>query len=58
MRLLKKDNLFFWDNQAQRAFDNIKHALNHSHMIHATYYSKDFLLYIAASTTTLGMVLV
>ena len=29
MRLLKKDTLFFWDDQAQWAFDNIKHALTH-----------------------------
>ena len=38
-------------------FDNIKHSLTHSLMIHSRYYSKDFLLYIAASTTTIGMVL-
>ena len=58
MRLLKKDTPFFWDDQAQRAFDNLKHALTHSPMIHPPGYSKDFLLYIAASTTTITMVLV
>ena len=58
MRLLKKDNQFFWDDQAQHAFDNLKHALTHSPMIHPQDYSKDFLLYIAASTTTIAMVLV
>ena len=42
MRLLKKDTRFFWDDQAQRAFDNLKHTLNHSTMIHPPYYSKDF----------------
>ena len=56
--LLKKDTLFFWDDQAQWVFDNIKHALTHSPMIHPLDYSKDFLLYIVASTTTIAMVLV
>ena len=58
MRLLKKDTPFFLDDQAQHAFDNIKHALTHSPVIHPPDYSKDFLLYIAASTTTIAMVLV
>ena len=34
MRLLNKENPFFWDDQAQRAFENIKHALTHSPVIH------------------------
>ena len=34
MSLLKKDTLFFWDDQAQRAFDNLKHDLTHSPIIH------------------------
>ena len=58
MRLLKKDTPFFWDDQAQHAFDNIKHALTYSPVIHPPYYSKDFLLYIVSSTTTIAMVLV
>ena len=58
MRLLKKDTPLFWDDQAQWAFDNLKHALTHSPMIHPPDYSKDFLLYIVASTTTIDMVLV
>ena len=58
MHLLKKDTPFFWDDQAQRAFDNLKHALTHSPMIHPPNYSNDFLLYIVASTTTIAMVLV
>ena len=57
MRLLKKNTPFFWDDQVQRAFDNIKHALTHSPMIHPSDYSKDLLLYIAASATTIAMVL-
>ena len=58
MRLLKKDIPLFWDDQAQCAFDNLKQALTHSPMIHPPNYSKDFLLYIVSSTTTIGMVLV
>ena len=57
MRLLKKNTPLFWDDQAQRAFDNLKHALTHSPVIHSPNYSKDFLLYIATSTTTIAMVL-
>ena len=34
MRLLKKNTPFFWDDQAQCAFDNLKHALTHSPVIH------------------------
>ena len=58
MRLLKNNTPFFWDDQAQRAFDNLKHALTHSPVTHPPDYSKDFLLYIAASATTIAMVLV
>ena len=57
MHLLKKDTLFFWDDQAQWAFDHLKHALTHSPVIHPPNYLKDFLLYIATSTTTIRMVL-
>ena len=58
MSLLKKDTLFFWDDQARWAFDNLKHILTHSPVIHPPDYLKDFILYIAASTTTIAMVLV
>ena len=58
MHLLKKNTPFFWDDQAQWAFDNLKHTLTHSPVIHPPDYSKDFLLYIAASTTTIATVLV
>ena len=58
MHLLKKDTPFFWDDQAQRAFDNLKHALTHSLVLHPPNYSKDFVLYVVVSTTTIGMVLV
>ena len=58
MRLLKKNTPFLWDDQTQRDFDNLKHTITHSHVLHHPNYSKYFLLYIVASTTTIGMVLV
>ena len=58
MHLLKKRTPFIWDDQDQWDFDNLKHAITHSPMSHPPNYSKDFLLYIDASTTTIGMVLV
>ena len=58
MCLLKKNTPFFWDDQTQRTFDNLKHTLTHSPMIHPPDYSKEFLLYISASATTIAMVLV
>ena len=58
MHLLKKDTPFYWDDQSQRAFDNLKHALTHSPVIHPLDYSNDFILYISTSTTTITMVLV
>ena len=58
MCLLKKNTPFFWDDQAQRAFDNIKHALTHSPVIHPPNYLKEFLLYIVVFATTIAMVLV
>ena len=39
MRLLKKDTPLFWDDQSQRAFDNLKHALTNSPVIHPPDYS-------------------
>ena len=58
MCLLKKDTPFFWDDQSQWDFDNLKHALTHSPVLHPPNYSKDLVLYVANSTTTIGMVLV
>ena len=58
MRLLNKNTTFFWDDQAQHAFDNLKHALTLSPVIHPPDHSKDFLLYIVSSATTITMVLV
>ena len=58
MRLLKKDTTFYWDEWAQESFDVLKWALASAPVISPPNYSRDFLLYVAASMETIGMVLV
>ena len=58
MRLLKKDTTFCWDERAQESFDTLKWALALALVISPPDYSRDFLLYVAASMETIGMVLV
>ena len=58
MRLLKKDTHFIWDYFMQRAFDNLKHALTHALVLQPPDYTKDYSLYVAASLSTIGIVLV
>ena len=58
MHLLKNNTPLFLDDQAQQDLNNLKHALTHSLMLHPLNYSKVFLLYAVASTTTISMVLV
>ena len=58
MRLLKKDTLFVWDEQAQHSFNELKSTLTNTPLLIPPNYNKDFLLYFAASDTTIGMVLI
>ena len=58
MRLLKKDTLFVWDDFAQCVFDNIKHALTNAPVLQPPNYANDYSLYVVASFSTIGMVLV
>jgi hypothetical protein len=58
MRLLQKNVPFIWDDTAQRSFNALKHALTHAPLLHPPDYTKDYLLYLAASTSTIAMVLV
>jgi hypothetical protein len=58
MRLLKKDVPFLWDEAAQRSFDALKYALTTAPLLWPPNYNKDFLLYLAAAESTIGMVLV
>ena len=58
IRILKKDTTFCWDERAQESFDALKRALALASMISPPNYSRDFILYVAASMETIGMVLV
>ena len=58
MRLLNKDTPFYWDEWAQESFDALKRALASAPVIGPPDYSCDFLLYVAVSLETIGMVLV
>ena len=58
MRLIKKEVPFYWDERAQISFEALKKALSSAHVLHPLDYSKDFILYFAASGSTIGMVLV
>jgi hypothetical protein len=58
MHLLKKDVPFFWDEAAQRSFDALKCTLTIAPLLRPPNYNKDFLLYLAAVESTIGMVLV
>lgn len=58
MRLLKKGSPFIWEYQAQGYFDSLKHALTTTPLIHPLDYTCDYIIYLVASTSTIGMVLV
>jgi hypothetical protein len=58
MRLLKKDVPFWGDKADQCSFDALKHALTTATLLRPPDYNKDFLLYLAAAKSTMGMVLV
>jgi hypothetical protein len=58
MRLLKKYVPLFWDEAAQCSFDALKHALTTAPLLRPPNYNKDFLLYLAVTESTIGMVLV
>jgi hypothetical protein len=58
MRLFKKDAPFIWDERAQESFDALKKSLVLAPLLKSPDYSRDYLLYIATSKETIGMVLV
>ena len=58
MHLLKKGVLFVWDDQAQHSFDTLKRALTSTPVLQPPNYNRDFLLYLATSDSSIGMVLV
>jgi len=58
MCLLKDGVPFTWDEIAQSSFDAIKQALIYAPLLSPPDYSKDFILYLVASDSTIGVVLV
>jgi hypothetical protein len=58
MHLLKKDVPFHCDEATQHSFNALKHALTTAPLLRPPNYNKDFLLYLAATKSTIGMVLV
>ena len=58
MRLLKQDTPFIWDETTQLAFEALKKALLSAPLLRLPDYSRDFILYLAASESTIGVVLV
>jgi hypothetical protein len=58
MRFLQKNTPFIWDDIAQWSFDALKHALTHAPLLHPPEYTKDYILYLATSASTIAMVLV
>jgi hypothetical protein len=57
-RLLKKGSEFVWDNIANRAFKALKLTLTRTPLLFPLDYSRDYFLYLAASDSTIAMVLV
>ena len=58
MRFLKKGVPFLCDDFMQRSFDALKKALTSTPLLSPPNYGKDFLLYLTAAESTIGMVLV
>jgi hypothetical protein len=58
MQLLQKNIPFIWDDIAQWSFNALNHALTHAPLSHPLEYTKDYILYLATSTSTIAMVLV
>jgi hypothetical protein len=57
-QLLKKGYEFVWDTTANKAFDALKLTLTHTPLLFPLNYSRDYFLYLAASDSTIAMVLV
>eukprot|EP00253_Pinus_taeda_P030841 PITA_30841 len=57
-RLLKQNTSIFWDEIDEKSFDALKHTLTHAPLLHPPNYNQDYFLYLAASYSTIGMVLV
>jgi hypothetical protein len=57
-RLIKKGSEFVWDTTANKAFDALKMTLTHTPLLFLPDYSRYYFLYLAASDSTIAMVLI
>jgi hypothetical protein len=57
-RLLKKVSEFVWDTTANKAFDALKLILTHTPLLFSPDYGRDYFLDLAASDSTIAMVMV
>jgi hypothetical protein len=46
MRLMQKDVPFIWDEISQCSFDDLKHALMNTPLLHPPNYARDYILYL------------
>ena len=58
MCLLKQDTPFVWDEIAQLTFKALKKSLLSAPLLHLPDYSHEFILYLAASKSTIRVVIV
>jgi hypothetical protein len=57
-RLFKKGYEFVWDDTATKSFESLKLTLTHTPLLFPPNYSRYYFLYLAASNSTISMVLV
>ena len=57
-QILKKGHDFVWDDTSNKAFEDFKLALTRTPLSFPPDYSRDYFLYLAASDSTISMVLV
>ena len=55
---MKQSVPFILDKISDKYFDALKHALTHALLLHPPNYYQDYFLYLVASNSTIGMVLV
>ena len=56
--MLKKDAPFIWDESNQQCIEALKKALLSSSLLQPLDYTKDFIVYLSASDSMVGVVLV
>ena len=55
--ILKKGYEFVWDDTTKKSFESLKLTLTHTPLLFPPDYGRDYFLYLAASESTIAMVL-